>query len=178
MSRPPLLYPRHVLRSLEVVAAFRRGPPLGLTCPLAGPATLRLRAVFLVPAVAVVGLVQISAATALAPSVSFHPRDVPAPPAIGKPRIAPPGSTHPNVREEDGRKQSLLDREEKKNRREEDGRFKPAKKTHFHPGRDIHAYFTRVVAGYQRPSRGFGAYVPTCRFGPGVHSMCGCEHGD
>ncbi|OQW95435.1 MAG: hypothetical protein BWK77_07425, partial [Verrucomicrobia bacterium A1] len=41
------------------------------------------------------------------------------------------------MREEDGRKQSLLDREEKKNRREEDGRFKPAKKTHFHPGRDI-----------------------------------------
>ena len=104
MRLAPLPHPQHILRPAEVVAALRRRAPLGLTRPLAGLATFRLCAVVLVSAVAEVGVIQRSAALALAPSLSFHPRGLPASPAPGKPPHRDTGGPTAINGEEDGRR--------------------------------------------------------------------------
>lgn len=117
MRVPPLLNPQHVLLAVEVVAALRRGPPLRLACHLAGTATDRHRAILLVSAVTVIGVEQLPAATALAPSLSLHLCGLPDPLPAGNTSYRASVNTPITRQQEDGRRSSSSDEGGKKTQR-------------------------------------------------------------
>ena len=72
MGLAPDLHAQEVGQPAEVIAALGRGAPAALAGALAGLAAGRLRTVPLVKAVARVGIVELSAVTALTPPLGCH----------------------------------------------------------------------------------------------------------
>ena len=72
MRRPPRPDPLAMLGSFSVAAPQVRACPAALTGLLAGRLTGRERTILLMPAVAGIGLIQLSTVAALAPSSSLH----------------------------------------------------------------------------------------------------------
>lgn len=136
MRLAPLLNSQHVFLAAEVVAALRRGPPLGLACHLADVAASWFRAVVLMSAVTVVGIEQLPAANGTCAVVvpSCGPLTAPA----ARPQVSAPRrpATCLTEQEENGRRSFSNEEGGKKIQGEENSMFNPADDMQFRPGCD------------------------------------------